>query len=134
MVFDIELHEENKLKFLEALYSIVQERVGNNPDASDPTLMDGLEAEIGKRAGLTRQQAERINAELEHEGKTEFVAGVGPDGPMTCFTREGLTFIERHLYERSKRVVGRQHNQSELEVSHDQAEAASREFWSSLPT
>ena len=79
-------------------------------------------------AGLTRQQAERINAELEHEGKTEFVGGVGPDGPITCFTREGLNSIERHLYERSKPEVGRQDDQSELGVSYEQAEAASREF------
>ena len=90
MVFDTVQHEENKLKFLEALYCIVQERVGNDPSAGDPMLIDELEAEIGKRAGLTRQQAERINAELQHEGKTEFVGAVGPDGPITCFTRGGL--------------------------------------------
>jgi hypothetical protein len=48
VVFDVEQHEENKLKFLEALYSIVQERIGSNPVLGDPTLIDGLEAEIGK--------------------------------------------------------------------------------------
>lgn len=80
MVFDVEQHEKNKLKFLETLYSIVQKRMGNDRDTGDLTSFDELEATIGKRAGLTRQQAERINAELKHEGKTDFVDAVGPDG------------------------------------------------------
>jgi predicted nucleotide-binding protein len=128
VVFDVEQHEQNKLNFLEALYSMAQERMASHPDAGDPTLIEGLEAEIGKRAGLSRPQAERINSDLEHEGMTEFVAGVGPDGPMTCFTRQGLNLIERHLYERSKQEAVRQGDQPELEVPYDQAETASREF------
>ena len=128
MVFDVEQHEENKLKFLAVLYSIAQERIGCHPNAGDPTLIDELEAEIGKRAGLTRQQAERVNAELQHEGMTQFVDAVGPDGPNTCLTREGLSSIERHLNEQSKRGAGRPDDRSEQDVSYDQAKAASREF------
>jgi hypothetical protein len=108
VVFDVELHEKNKLKFLEALYNFAQEQIGGHANSGDPALIGELEAEIGKRTGLTRQQAERINAELEREGKTEYMGAVGSDGPIICLTREGLSYIEHYLDERSKRAAGRQ--------------------------
>jgi hypothetical protein len=64
MAFDIEKHEENKLRFLEAFYTIVQEHMESDPESGDPIYIGELEAEIGNRAGLSRQQARRVNGDL----------------------------------------------------------------------
>lgn len=124
VVFDIEQHERDKLAFLEALYTIVQEYLAGHPNDGEPTLIDEHEGAIGQRAGLTRQQARRVNGELEHEGMTEFVS-TGEDGPRTSLTHEGLKFIERHLYERAKQE---QENPPAPKISADQVKATLKDF------
>src|SRR4051812_46486874 len=97
MAVDPNQHEENKLKFLEALYAIIEEYLASHPEASDPTLIGEREGVIGHRAGLMRQQAGRNNSELEHEGLTRFMGAI-TDGPNTCFTSSTVTDLPRLMH------------------------------------
>ncbi len=99
MVFDVERHEESKWKFLQCLYEIASEHIAASEGNGDPTLVMESEQEVGRRAGLSPKETDRIGSELSRYGYLDGCGG--GDGPDVSLTQKGLEAIEQHLYENS---------------------------------
>jgi hypothetical protein len=97
MVFDIEKHEENRMKFLAALYDIATEYDGGK---SAITSVYEYESVIGGRAGLMARESDRIGSELEEDGLLEITSG-DDRGPHVSLTSLGCQTAEAYLYEKS---------------------------------
>jgi len=85
MVFDIERHQENRMKFLAALYESGTE----------------YESIIGQKAGLSSEDTDRIGTELLDERLVFGETGDGVHGPWLTLEPPGRALIEKYLYEKS---------------------------------
>jgi hypothetical protein len=86
MVFDIEKHQENRLRFLAALL----EAGGQE-----------YEKAIGQKAELSAEDTDRICIEMFDEQLVMGETGAPGRGPRLTLTSSGLALIERHLYDKS---------------------------------
>ena len=85
MVFDIERHQENRMKFLAAL------------DESGTE----YESIIGQKAGLSPEDTNRIGTELLDEHLVFGETGDAVHGPRLTLEAPGRALIEKYLYEKS---------------------------------
>jgi hypothetical protein len=86
MVFDIERHRENRMKFLAVLYESGTEH----------------EAIVGKKAGLSPEDSDRIGTELLDEHLVGGVTGDGVHGSKLTLEPAGRALIEKYLANKSQ--------------------------------
>lgn len=86
MVFDVERHQENRMKFLAALL----EAGGQE-----------YETAIGQKAGLSAEDTDRICIEMLEQQLVMGETGGPGTGPRLTLKSSGRELIERYLYEKS---------------------------------
>jgi hypothetical protein len=86
MVFDIEQHRRNQIKFLAALHEIGRSE---------------HEAKIGEKAGLSWDDASRIGTEMLDANHVSMSTGNPMNGPLLTLEPSGRDLVEKHLYEKS---------------------------------
>src|SRR5262249_6351355 len=98
VVPDVEKHEENKMRFLAALYEIAQKHIKATQDTHDPTMVKEFRTVIAQRAGLMDGEAERIGAELHWQGLAEIreLPVDAEQRPEFYLTQYGLEDVERY--------------------------------------
>lgn len=85
MVFDVERHQENRMKFLAVLYESGTE----------------YESIIGQKAGLSSEDTGRIGTELLDEHLVLRETGDGIHGPRLTLEPSGRTLVEKYLCDKS---------------------------------
>jgi hypothetical protein len=87
MVFDVERHQENRMKFLAALL----EAGGQE-----------YETVIGQKAGLSVEDTDSIGTEMLEQRLVMGESGGPGTGPRLTLEPAGRELIERYLYEKSQ--------------------------------
>jgi hypothetical protein len=85
MVFDVEEHKANRLRFMAAMYEL-----GRAPERL-----------IGEKAALSPDLVNRISIELLDEKLVDAQMGAQGQGPWLSLNAAGRAMIEQHLYEKS---------------------------------
>jgi hypothetical protein len=86
MVFDVEQHRKNQIKFLTALHEIGRSE---------------YEAKIGEKAGLNRDDASRIGTEMLDANHVSMATGNPINGPLLTLEPSGRDLVEKYLYDKS---------------------------------
>jgi hypothetical protein len=101
VVVDPENHEKNRKKFLAALHALASESLAKQGIAGgDLTLLLFSEGEVGRRAGLTPGETDRIGSEFISEDLVDATSG-NDDGPMLGLTHASCKIAELSIYEHS---------------------------------
>lgn len=111
MVPDVEKIEENRRKFLAALYEIATDHVEKNEVPGGIICVGEGMWVIGERAGLTRQETDHASTDLLATDLVNAQSAVDERGPSFSLTAEGCRVAEQYLYEKSslakrRKIVG----------------------------
>jgi hypothetical protein len=101
MKIDLEKLQENRLKFLAALYEIANDHVEKNQPPGGIICVGKCESVIGERAGLTRQETDQVATEVLHFGLATAQSATSPLGPSFSLTHEGCRVAQEYLYEKT---------------------------------
>jgi hypothetical protein len=110
MAVDVEKIEENRLKFLAALHEIASEHLEKNEVPGGIVCIGEGMWVIGERAGLTRQETDRVSTDLLKTGLVIVQSAIDAKGPSFTLTSEGCQAAEDYIYEKSslgkRRMIG----------------------------